>query len=36
MDSIALLSVGVPARDIDLVTYIGRRSLNAFEAYTDP
>ena len=36
MDSIALLSVGVPAHDIDLVTYIGRRSLNVFETYTDP
>ena len=35
--SIAPLSVGVPALDIDLtMLYVGSRSLNALEAYTEP
>ena len=34
--SIAALSVGVLARDMERTTYVGKSSLNAFDAYTAP
>ena len=37
IDSIAQLSVGVPARDIEcVILYKGKSSLKLFEEYTDP